>query len=351
MAQFYTLLERAVRGLQPNTEGARQEIYARARSAVVEELRAIDPPLAPAERMRREQELEEAIRNVEREYGSGRGASGAVAIPATASTAALDGDRTGRAARHDPAGDEPGLDSAIPPRSNSSRLLLLALLALVVAGASYAAYTYRVGLQDFFASLTGGNEPTESTVAAADAGVGGDVEALAPVAVAAVIPTQSFLYEDLGTGDALAIEGTVAWALVNDPDGTRIEVRIDIPARGLQVVLSMQEADGTIGVSHTLDVLVTTPPNDGGRAVQSIARTNTNSTPARPATHRSESLLFTCSPYTGCARKFRGAPHRLATADLQQALSRGGDGRAVAGLCPVPRKCFTSVPHQRWSSQ
>jgi len=268
MGQFYTLLERAVGRLQPNTAGARQEVYARARSAVVQELRAMDPPVAPAERARREHELEEAIRRVEREYGA---ASGAATVPLPAKAADPDVDRTGTAVPRKPVRSAPAPDLREPRRSITSRLLLAALLALVAAGASYAAYTYRAELQDLFASLTGGGEPAEPSVAAADAGAGADGEA--PVAVAAVIPTQSFLYEEVGTGNAPAVAGTVDWVLVSDPDGTRIEIRIDIPSRGLQVVLGMRKApDAATDVSHTMDVVVTVPADDAARALQSIAQ-------------------------------------------------------------------------------
>lgn len=273
MAQFYTLLDRAVGRLQPNTETARQEIYARARSVVAQELRAIDPPPAPAELARRQQELEDAIRRVEGEYGTGSAASGAGVVAVTAKAAVPDEDRTVRAVRHEPVETAPVPDQREPRRSISSRLLLVALLALVLAGASYAAYTYRDELQDLFASLTGGTGSTEPSVAAADAGGAAEAEAPAPVAVAAVIPTQSYLYEDVGEGNAPAVAGTVDWALVDDPDGTRIEIRIDIPSHGLQIVLAMRKApDATADVSHTMDVMVTVPADDADGAVQSIAQ-------------------------------------------------------------------------------
>jgi len=271
MGQFYTLLERAVGRLQPNTAGARQEIYARARSAVVQELRAIDPPLAPAERARREQELEEAIQRVEREYGAAGPASRSATVAVPARAADPDADRTGPAVPQKPGRSSPPPDLREPRRSITSRLLLVALLALVLAGASYAAYTYRAELEDFFASLTGGSASPDTTVAAA--GTGAAIEEPAPVAVAAVVPTQSFLYEEVGGGTAPAVPGTVEWVLVEGPDGTRIEIRIDIPSRGLQVVLDMRKApDAATDVSHTVDIVGTVPAGDAARALQSIAQ-------------------------------------------------------------------------------
>ncbi|MCW5713110.1 MAG: hypothetical protein KIT43_01160 [Bauldia sp.] len=272
MAEFYTLIERAVGRLQPNTESARRDVYARARSAVVQELRAVNPPLAPAELSRREHELEEAIRKVEREYGVAGRAPGDAVVPMTANAADLaDDDRAGTAERREPAWTEPEFERP-PRRSMSSRLLLVALLALVLGGVVYAAYTYRSELQDLYASLIGEGDPTESSVATADAGAGADIEAPAAVEVAAAIPTQSFLYEEVGTGDAPANAGTVDWVLIEDADETRIEVRIDIPARGVQLVLGIRKApDGATNASHMIDIAVTVPPEHAGGAVESIA--------------------------------------------------------------------------------
>jgi len=272
MAKFYTLLERAVARLQPNTEGARQEIYARARSAVSQELRSIDPPLAPADRMRREQELEEAIRAVEYSQAAGVGAQAAAPAPTSVTTAiSLHPGQNDDAERPGEMRTLPRLDGAEPRRPLLSRLLLVALLALVIGGASYAVYTYRSDLQATFASLTGGNEPAPSSAATADAGVGQDVMAPGPTTVAAVIPTQAFLYEAVGTGDAPAIEGVADWALVDDAEGTRIEVRIEIPTNGLRILLSMREApDGATDVSHTMDVIVTTLAGDARSTPGSI---------------------------------------------------------------------------------
>jgi len=253
--------------LQPNTEAARQEVYAGGRNAVVQEFRTIEPPLAPGDTARREHELEDGSRRIEGALGAGDAASGASTGPVTARATDLDEDRTGGAARDDSVRSEPGLPWPEPRRSILPRVLLVALLALVLAGASYAAYTYRAGLQDLLASLTGSGS-TDPSVAAADAGTA--AEAPAPVGVAAVIPSESFLYEDVGTGTALAVEGTAEWAVLDDPDGTRIEITIDFPSRGLQVALAMQKApDAAVDVSHTIDVMVTGPAAD---AVQSIAQ-------------------------------------------------------------------------------
>lgn len=276
MADYDTLLDRAIGRLQSNTDGARRDIYAKARSAVVGELKAISPPLAPAEMSRRELELEEAIRRVERKWGPGGAARDAVVPPAASAAGSDDDGRRGRTERREPGLSERESDRPPPPqrqRSISSRLLLLVLLALVFGGATYAVYTYRAELEDLFASLTGGGEPTDPSAATADAGVGPDAGTPEPAVIAAVIPGQSYLYEAIGGGDAPAHEGTVDWAFVDDADGPRIEVRIDIPDRAMQVVLSMRKAPETAtGVSHSIEAILTIPPDNPGGTVQSIAQ-------------------------------------------------------------------------------
>jgi hypothetical protein len=67
MADYYPLVARAVAGLERNTGEARRALYERARTALVAQLRATNPPLDEAEITRERLALEEAIRKVETE--------------------------------------------------------------------------------------------------------------------------------------------------------------------------------------------------------------------------------------------------------------------------------------------
>jgi hypothetical protein len=67
MTDYYPLIARAVAGLPNNTGEARRTIYERARSALVDQLRGLDPPLAESEITRQRLALEESIRKVEAE--------------------------------------------------------------------------------------------------------------------------------------------------------------------------------------------------------------------------------------------------------------------------------------------
>ena len=65
MADYYPLIRRAVAGLDKNTEEARRSIYERARAALVDRLRDVEPPLAESDIAREQEALEEAIDRVE----------------------------------------------------------------------------------------------------------------------------------------------------------------------------------------------------------------------------------------------------------------------------------------------
>src|SRR6185503_3241700 len=65
MADYYPLIARAVGGLDSNTGENRRALYERARGALVNQLRGVDPPLDEDEITRERLALEEAIRRVE----------------------------------------------------------------------------------------------------------------------------------------------------------------------------------------------------------------------------------------------------------------------------------------------
>lgn len=71
MADFYPILARAVAGLPDKSPPARQAVYDRARTALVAQLRSLDPPLGEAEIMRERLSLDEAMAKVEADYGGG----------------------------------------------------------------------------------------------------------------------------------------------------------------------------------------------------------------------------------------------------------------------------------------
>jgi hypothetical protein len=68
MADYYSLITRAVAGLDPDEPGeSRRALYKRARAALLAQLRTINPPFTEAEIRREQLALEEAVRRVEGE--------------------------------------------------------------------------------------------------------------------------------------------------------------------------------------------------------------------------------------------------------------------------------------------
>jgi len=68
MADYYPLIARAIAGLEPTAPGEqRRALYERARSALIAQLRSVQPPLSESEITRERLSLEEAVRKVESE--------------------------------------------------------------------------------------------------------------------------------------------------------------------------------------------------------------------------------------------------------------------------------------------
>ncbi|MBN9149382.1 MULTISPECIES: hypothetical protein [unclassified Nitrobacter] len=68
MADYYPLIARAIAGLDVNAPGEqRRALYERARTALIAQLRSVEPPLSESEITRERLSLEEAVRKVESE--------------------------------------------------------------------------------------------------------------------------------------------------------------------------------------------------------------------------------------------------------------------------------------------
>ena len=67
MTDYHPLIARAVEGLERSTGEARRALYERARTALVTQLRSVDPPLSESEITKERLALEDAIRKVEAE--------------------------------------------------------------------------------------------------------------------------------------------------------------------------------------------------------------------------------------------------------------------------------------------
>src|SRR5271157_4409243 len=65
MTDYHPLIARAVEGLDKSSGEARRALYERARTALITQLRAIEPPLSESEITKERLALEDAIRKVE----------------------------------------------------------------------------------------------------------------------------------------------------------------------------------------------------------------------------------------------------------------------------------------------
>lgn len=68
MADFVSVLRRAVENLKDNNEAARHALYGKARTALLGQLKALDPPLGAEELQRQTEALDAAITSLEAEY-------------------------------------------------------------------------------------------------------------------------------------------------------------------------------------------------------------------------------------------------------------------------------------------
>ena len=187
MADYFALLSRAVASLDPNTREAREALYNRARSVLVEQLRAADPPLSHAQIEAESAALQTAIRQIEFDVRR----SSAAAASATQSRVRPPR-RQIDAAEDADAEPAPQTTQRLPPqrtqRSLSPALLGLIgaiVLALIAAG-SYAYLSRPAAKSSATAARTGGapvikptvpQQPVKPKSAAAGEGKGADTAA------------------------------------------------------------------------------------------------------------------------------------------------------------------------------
>src|SRR5207342_2831510 len=115
MADYYPLIARAIAGLDPNAPGeSSRALYERARTALIAQLRSVQPPLSESEITRERLSLEEAVRKVESEAAQrAREAS----RPGGGASRGGDAFRRANAARS----AESGESSAAPPVASAPR--------------------------------------------------------------------------------------------------------------------------------------------------------------------------------------------------------------------------------------
>jgi len=332
MADYYPLIARALEGLSDKSPDMRRAVYERARAALMEQLRSLDPPLADADIMRERHALDDAIDRVEAEYDP---ASAKPALPATvalpvaqpepAEAEAPQSDYAPSPVAEDyvpaePHGrfedyvprdadggsDEsdtdaparpgrPRIETRGPVASHGNRrrsiILVSSVLAVVLMIAGVAIYN-RVDPETEFKAP----EPVAEAPSPADNGSkfndrvgGGPVPATpnvapnapgqAPPRTEVGVAQRAVIYEEDPANPQApkASVGRVVWRLdaVNSGQGqpleTVVRTTIEYPEAGLSLNLVMRRnLDTTLPASHTVELSFTTQPGEPNRVVRDV---------------------------------------------------------------------------------
>jgi len=285
MADYYSLISRAIAALPQQTPDSRQAVYERARKALFSQLRGIQPPVAEADIAAEGRALEEAITRVEIELAA-KNAPGRPDVapkprengkpPARpAERSAEDAWRDTLAATETESApreaQRPAAPLPLPPKSRrpSARTMALAgVLVALIAVVGALAWWLRERPEDL-AKL----KPEESASSdSAESGKFGDrVEGgdapPAPVsgkrATAVPVAQKAEMWvASLQEPDKVdrIFNGTAVWRLENvggpgQPVGSAIRGDIDIPDAKMKMTLLFQKNnDAALSASHTVNV-------------------------------------------------------------------------------------------------
>lgn len=306
MADYHSLIARAVAALPQSTPDARQAVYERARKALFNQLRGIQPPVAEADIAAEGRALEEAIARVETELAAKAAqaplARAESAAPHSITSAtqgagapADDEDPTWRDAPFSSAankGEGPSREFQRPaaplppaPRQKRSLRLTLSIAGVVVALVAIVgtlAWQLREQPEDL-AKL----RPEKSAASAPESGkindrVGSQGTAAKPAAPrgpAVPVAQKAEMWVGSLTEPSKVdkiYNGSVVWRLENvggpgEHVGSAIRGDIDIPDAKLKMsLLFRKNTDATLSASHTINVSFTVAPGSPIGGVKAI---------------------------------------------------------------------------------
>ncbi len=246
MTKYYPLIARAVAGLDQNTGEARRALYEHVRTALVNKLRGLDPPLSEVEITSERLGLEEAISRVEAE--------------AARRSAAVEDvrDRPSRSLK--------GLVPAI-----------LAICIIILLGAAaYWLWSPISELVDSAQSPTG-QTPRDNTTPRRPTipdrvGQGGKPSTSAPItdprspSTAAVAQRVVLYDEDSTDAQGKRSVGSVIWRTETVSTGPSlppelaVHADLELPERHITMTMSMRRnADQTLRASHTIEFMFNLP--------------------------------------------------------------------------------------------
>lgn len=299
MADYYPLIARAVEGLSDRSPEMRRAVYERARTALIGQLRSIDPPLSEAHIEQERISLDAAIDQVEAEYAPVPAAlAAAIGIPDQEEKPAPFTPRLEPAAPAPEALSEAGFDEAAaarpriesrphPAMENSKRtrtIILGAVVALVIVAIAAVAFLWRDKPEDLAQqqASAAGEAQAPADASKINERVGGQAPATAVPPAArqdiGVAQRSVFYEEDPANPQAPKAQvGRVVWRLedVNPGQGQPLEkavvANIDIPDAGLTMKMVLRRnIDTTLPASHTVELSFTTRTGDSGRVIRDI---------------------------------------------------------------------------------
>lgn len=313
MADYYPLIARAVEGLPEQSPDKRHAVYERARTALIAQLRSLNPPLSEAEIQQESRSLDEAIAKVEADYAppAGFDADSFSATPTDESPVrpGPEGSR-GAASVHglrapapepvqddefddsyaEPAVSRPKIDSrphpAMQNKGRARTIVFGSVLALVIAAIAAFAFLWRDRPEDLAPEAPVAEAPaTPPADSKINERVGGG-QASPPAATANPAPRQEtgvvqravFYEEDPANPQAPKAQvGRVTWRLedVNPGQGQPLEkaviANVDIPDAGLTMRMVLRRnLDTTLPASHTVELTFTTRAGDTNRVIRDV---------------------------------------------------------------------------------
>ncbi|MGO4527365.1 histidine kinase [Microvirga sp. 2MCAF35] len=311
MADYYPLIARAVEGLPEQTPDKRRAVYERARTALIGQLRSLNPPLSEAEIQQEGRSLDEAITRVEADYAAPPAGFDADAFsnmlvddqPAPGNSRATGSVHGLRApapqgsaetateeSYAEPAVARPKIDSrphpAMQSKGRTRTIIFGSVLALVIAAIAAFAFLWRDKPEDLTPETPVAAAPQPSAPPA-DAKNNERVGGQAPPATApATAPRQeagavqrAVFYEEDPTNPQApkALVGRVTWRLedVNPGQGQPLEkavsALIEVPEAGLTMRMVLRRnLDTTLPASHTVELTFTTRAGDANRVIRDV---------------------------------------------------------------------------------
>jgi len=308
MADYYPLIARAVEGLPEQTPDKRRAVYERARTALIAQLRTLDPPLSEAEIQQESRSLDDAIARVEADHAApvagfdadafastleddqpahdgARGAGTAHGLRAPAPQAAAE--QEAGDTYSEPAVARPKIDSrphpAMQGKGRTRTIIFGSVLALVIAAIAAFAFLWRDKPEDLPSEtpVAEAPQPTPPADSKINERVGGQAPpatAPAPRQEAGAVQRAVFYEEDpTNPQTPKALVGRVTWRLedVNPGQGQPLEkavsALVEVPEAGLSMRMMLRRnLDATLPASHTVELTFTTREGDANRVIRDV---------------------------------------------------------------------------------